>query len=139
MCCTAKRKHSSGIVSKLAPDTVTHTWVEVLFEGEWVALEGVITDEDYVRGVKNKYPRKDKDFKGCAISVPSLKDLSLDWNGEDLYVQNTSVVEDFGVYDSPDAFFKEHAQTWSKLKDFAYVYYGRKVMNKNVARIRKSV
>jgi hypothetical protein len=129
---------TSGLISRLAPETIAHTWVEVLYEDEWVALEGVITDEDYVRGVKRRYPDKTGDFRKYAISVPSLKNLSLDWEGKDLYVQNTSVVEDYGVYDSPDDFFKAHAQTWSKLKDFAYIHYGRKVMNRNVARVRHS-
>ncbi|MBR3042626.1 MAG: transglutaminase domain-containing protein [Eubacterium sp.] len=130
---------TSGLIAKLAPETVAHTWVEVLYKGQWIALEGVITDEAYVQGVKSKCPDENWDFKGYAISVPSLNDLNLDWNGADLFVQNTSVVEDYGVYESPDAFFKEHRQTWNKLKDFAYIHYGRKVMNKNVARIRDSL
>ena len=129
---------TSGLISKLAPETVTHTWVEVLYEDKWIALEGVITDEAYVCGVKNRFPDVKGDFKGYAISVPSLESLSLDWEGADLFVQNTSVVKDFGVYESPDAFFKEHAQTWNKVKDFAYSHYGRKVMNRNVARVRQS-
>lgn len=130
---------TSGLIAKLAPETVAHTWVEVLYKDQWIALEGVITDEAYVQGVKSKCPDENWDFKGYAISVPSLNDLNLDWNGADLFVQNTSVVEDYGVYESPDAFFKEHRQTWNKLKDFAYIHYGRKVMNKNVARIRESL
>lgn len=28
-------------------------------------------------------------------------------------------------------------QTWNLVKDFAYVHYGRKVMNRNVSRIRQ--
>ena len=68
--------------------------------------------------------------------MPSLENLNLDWKGEDLFVQNASVVADYGTYESPDVFFKAHRQNWNKLKDFAYVHYGRKVMNKNVSRIR---
>ena len=139
---------TSGMISKLAPERVVHTWVEVLYQDKWVALEGVITDEVYVRGVKKKCLGAEGDFrgdfrgnfkgefKGYAISVPSLENLNLDWKGEDLFVQNTSVVADYGVYESPDVFFKEHRQNLNKLKDLAYVHYGRKVMNKNVTRIR---
>ncbi len=128
---------TSGLIAKLAPENIAHTWVEVLYNDKWIALEGVITDESYVQGVKKRYPDKDGAFKGYAISVPDFKNLDLNWKGENLYVQNTSVVEDYGVYESPDAFFKEHRQTWSKMKNFAYVHYGRKVMNKNVAVIRE--
>ena len=129
---------TSGLISKLAPESVVHTWVEVSYQNKWIALEGVITDEAYVQGVKKKCREHIGDFKGYAISVPDLKTLDLNWNGEDLFVQNTSVVEDYGVFDSPDDFFKEHKQTWNKVKNFAYVHYGRKVMNRNVSGIRQS-
>ena len=125
-------------VSKLAPERIAHTWVEVFYKDKWIALEGVITDEAYVRGVKKRRPDKRGAFKEYAISVRDLHSLDLNWKGEDLFVQNTSVVEDYGVFESPDDFFKEHGQTWNMIKDFAYVHYGRKVMNRNVSRIRQS-
>ena len=65
--------------------------------------------------------------------------LNLNWHGEDTFVQNYAVVVDYGVYDNPDSFFEQHRQTWSKLKNFAYVHYGRKVMNRNVDKIRKRI
>lgn len=132
-----QRGATSGIISRLAPDVITHTWAEVYYEGRWIALEGVITDETYVQGVKRTADLS-ADFRHYAISVPDLAALDLTWRGEDLFVQNTSVVTDFGVFDDPDSFFEQHKQTWSKAKDFAYVHYGRKVMNRNVARIRGS-
>ena len=95
-------------------------------------------DEAYVQGVINKCSNKTGAFKGYAISVTDIKNLDLNWKGEDLFVQNTSVEQDYGVFDSPDVFFKEHKQTWNKVKDFAYVHYGRKVMNRNVFKIRQS-
>ena len=129
---------TSGLVSVLAPKRVVHTWVEVFHDEKWIALEGVITDEAYVRGVKEKCRDREGAFRGYAISVPDLQSLDLNWKGEDLFVQNTSVVEDYGVFESPDVFFGEHKQTWNKLKDFAYVHYGRKVMNRNVSQIRQN-
>ena len=133
-----QRGATSGIISRLAPDVITHTWAEVYYEGHWIALEGVITDEAYVQGVK-RVSDLGTDFRHYAISVPDLAALDLTWRGEDLFVQNTSVVTDFGVFDDPDSFFEQHKQTWSKAKDFAYVHYGRKIMNRNVARIRGSL
>ena len=126
---------TSGIISILAPKTIAHTWVEVFYEDRWIALEGVITDEAYVQGVKKENPQKGP-LQKYAISVPDLATLDLTWRGQDLFVQNTSMVKDYGVFDDPDTFFAIHKQTWSKLKDFAYVHYGRKVMNRNVARMR---
>lgn len=38
--------------------------------------------------------------------------------------------------DMDSAIRKQHKQTWSKLKNFAYVHIGRKIMNRNVAKMR---
>ena len=127
---------TSGIIAALAPDTIVHTWAEVLYQGRWTALEGVITDEQYVCAVKELYDENKGPFAYCAISVPDLNSLSLEWKGTDIFVQNASVVKDYGVFDDPDTFFEMHSQTWSKAKDFAYVHYGRKKMNRAVRKIR---
>ena len=131
-----QRGATSGIISILAPATVIHTWVEVLYEDKWIALEGVITDEAYLKAIKEKYKEINGPFAKYAISVTNLKNLDLSWTGKDTFVQNQSVVKDYGVFEDPDSFFEKHPQTWNKLKDFAYVHFGRKVMNRNVARIR---
>ena len=129
---------TSGLISVFAPKCIVHTWVEVLHKGQWIAMEGVITDETYVQGVKKRFPLHAGEFKAYAISVPDLKSLDLNWKGENLFVQNASVVKDYGVFESPDIFFSEHKQTWNRIKDFAYVHFGRKMMNRNVAGIRIS-
>ena len=127
---------TTGIIAKLAPDTIVHTWVEVLYDGNWTALEGVITDETFISGVKKLGKENKGRFDHYALSVPDLDGLTLEWQGRDIFVQNCSVVKDYGVYDDPDTFFEEHPQTWSKVKDFAYVNYGRKKMNRTVRKIR---
>ena len=125
-----QRGATSWLISVLAPERIVHTWVEVLYLGNWIALEGVIKDKHKnVRGAFAKY----------AVAVSNLERLNLNWHGEDTFVQNYAVVVDYGVYDNPDNFFEQHRQTWSKLKNFAYVHYGRKVMNRNVDKIRKRI
>ena len=131
-----QRGATSWLISVLAPERIVHTWVEVLYMGNWIALEGVITDERYVRAVKDKHKNVSGHFAKYAVAVPNLESLSLNWCGKDTYVQNDAVVMDYGVYDNPDTFFEQHHQTWSILKNFAYVHYGRKVMTRNVAKMR---
>lgn len=131
-----QRGVTSWIISLLAPERIVHTWVEVLYKGKWIALEGVITDERYVAAVKDKLKNVSGKLAKYAVAVPNLETLNLDWCGKDTYVQNDAVVMDYGVYDNPDVFFELHPQTWSKLKNFAYVHYGRKVMTRNVSRMR---
>ncbi|MBQ8638444.1 MAG: transglutaminase domain-containing protein [Lachnospiraceae bacterium] len=131
-----QRGAASWLISVLAPERIVHTWVEVLYKGNWIALEGVITDECYVRAVKDKYKNVRGHFARYAVAVPDLESLNLNWCGNDTYVQNDAVVMDYGVYDNPDTFFEEHHQTWSRLKNLAYMHYGRKVMTGNVAKMR---
>ena len=134
-----QRGATSWLISVLAPERIVHTWVEVLYLGNWIALEGVITDESYVSAIKDKYKNVRGAFAKFAVAVSNLERLNLNWHGEDTFVQNYAVVVDYGVYDNPDSFFEQHRQTWSKLKNFAYVHYGRKVMNRNVDKIRKRI
>lgn len=127
---------TSGIISVLAPATIVHTWAEVLYDGQWLAFEGVITDRKYFDAVKKRYSNVRGEFRHCAIAVEDIASHSIDWKGESTYVQSVAVVHDYGVFDSPDEFFAEHKQSWGRIKSFAYVHYGRKIMNRNVRRIR---
>ena len=43
---------------------------------------------------------------------------------------------DFGVFNSPDEFFDKYQQQLSPLKKWIYQNIGRKLMNRNVERIR---
>ena len=126
---------TGGIIAVLAPYTIVQTWAEVFYDGRWFALEGVITDEAYIRAIK-KNNNVIGPYAHFAVSVPDLNTLDLEWKGRDIFVQNESVELDFGAYDDPDTFFEKHHQTWSKIKDLAYVYYGRKKMNRTVRKLR---
>lgn len=132
-----QRGVTTGLISLLAPETIVHTWAEVYYENRWVALEGVITDLNYVEAVKKKYRDHSGSFLLYAIATPDLRSLNVEWNGSDTYVQKEAVVKDYGTFDSPDAFFAQHTQKWSGLKDFAYVHIGRKIMMRNVEKMRK--
>lgn len=43
-----QRGAMTGIVYKLAPKDVIHSWVEVLYDGKWYELEGFILDKQYL-------------------------------------------------------------------------------------------
>lgn len=132
-----QRGATNALINALAPETITHTWAEVLYNGQWLTLEGVITDKAYVQAVKKQYPNVTGPFQKYAIAVPDLQTLDVSWRGEPTFVQREALVKDYGTWDSPDAFFAVHPQTWSKLKNFAYVHLGRKMMNTNVTRMRR--
>lgn len=129
---------TNRLISFLAPSRIIHTWAEVLYQGQWLALEGVITDIYYFEAVKAKYKNIKKDFKRYAIATENFETLSIEWHGNHTYVQSAAIITDFGIYTDPDAFFREHNQHLSKVKNFMYVHLGRKIMNNNVAKMRNS-
>lgn len=132
-----QRGVTSGLISIFAPNTIVHTWAEVYYDNRWIALEGVITDRIYVEAVKKKYRNHSGRFLLYAIATPDLHGLNVEWNGNDTYVQKEAVVKDYGTFVSPDVFFAQYTQKWSGLKDFAYVHIGRKIMMRNVEKMRK--
>ena len=131
-----QRGATTALISFFAPKYIIHTWVEVYYNGQWLALEGVITDKRYVNAIKRKYKHVKGEFKRFAIATKSLSSLSIDWNGEATYIQNAAIVTDLGIWNNPDEFFSKYTQNFCKLQHFMYVHCGRKIMNHNVKRMR---
>ena len=125
------------LMRKLAPPYIVHTWAEVYYNGAWVALEGVITDKRYIEALLNLYPAHQGKFFDYAVAVENFENLQIDWNGQDTFVQSLAVVEDLGVFASPDEFFSEYRQAYRGIKKFLYETVGRKIMTKRAAKIRR--
>ncbi|MDE7083600.1 MAG: transglutaminase-like domain-containing protein [Clostridia bacterium] len=132
-----QRSLMSKFMAKLAPPLIVHTWAEVYYNGEWLSLEGVITDKAYISGVQKLFPKCKGKFFDYAIAVKDFGNLQIDWKGENTTVQQQAVVEDLGVFDTPDEFYSEYKQTYRGLKKFTYENIGRKIMTKKVAKIRQ--
>ena len=71
----------SGIIALMTPDEIVHTWVEVFFDGKWIALEGVIIDKKFLDAVKSKYPDTKGVFRLYAIAVDDFPHFAVDWLG----------------------------------------------------------
>lgn len=98
-----------AVMAKLAPPRIVHTWAEVYYDGAWLSLEGVITDKAYIQGLRGLFPNATGRFFDYAVAVEDFDDLHIDWRGADTAVQHAAVVEDLGVFDTPDEFFRAHA------------------------------
>ena len=125
------------IMAKLAPPYIVHTWAEVYFNGEWLSLEGVITDKAYISGLQKLFPDHKGKFFDYAVAVEDFGNLQINWKGENTTVQKLAVVEDLGIFDNPDEFYKKYKQEYRGLKKFLYEKFGRKIMTKKVAKIRR--
>lgn len=128
----------SGFVYRSAPNNVFHSWVEIDLDGQWFDLEGFILDTAYLKALQCKFrPAPDGSFIGYGVATRNFMDPPVDFNGCSTYIQKEGINRDFGVYDNPDALLKEHHQEMSGLKRLAYRLIGRRLMNRNVNRIRR--
>ena len=126
----------TGFVYKNAPKNVFHSWVEVFFEDKWYELEAFILDKKYLNQLQNINSTCRGSFFGFGCAVKDFKDPVIDFDRNNTYIQSEGINQDFGVYDSPDELLKEHGQELSFIKKFAYRYFGRHLMNRNVKKIR---
>ena len=68
-----QRGAMTGIVYKLAPKDVIHSWVEVLYEGKWYELEGFILDKQYLNKLQKKFSNCKNDFCGDGVATKNFK------------------------------------------------------------------
>ncbi|MBQ8202501.1 MAG: transglutaminase domain-containing protein [Clostridia bacterium] len=128
----------TGFVYTNAPVHIFHSWVEVLYNGQWYELEGFILDMVYLTSLQQLYADCTGAFCGYGVAVADFQHPIVDWNGNSTYIQSKGITQDFGAYDSPDELLQAHHQDMSALKRFLYRNLGRHLMNRNVRKVRNS-
>lgn len=126
----------TGIFYLLAPRDILHSWVEIPLQGRWLKLEGLILDGDYLRGLQARFPECRGSFCGYGAATPDLCNPPVDWSGGDTFIQADGINRDFGLFDTPDAFYARVGTNIRGWKRWLYIRLVRHLMNRNVARIR---
>lgn len=126
----------TGIVYRLAPNNIFHSWVEVFLEDTWFELEAFILDTDYLHKLQEINSNCAGAFCGYGVGVKDFRNPAIDFNRNNTYIQSEGINQDFGIYDCPDLLLKEHHQEMSALKAFIYRHFGRHTMNRNIRKIR---
>lgn len=126
----------TGVFYRLAPTYIIHSWAEVLFDGRWVSLEGVILDRPYLDGLRRFQPTTTGPLVGYAVGTDDLAAPTIEWRGDDTAIQMAGVNKDFGVYDDPDAFYAQHGANMSGLRAWLFKTLVRRLMNRRVGTIR---
>lgn len=126
----------TGVAYRLAPRSIIHSWVEIRSAGQWVRLEGFILDTHYLRALQRRFAGHQGPFCGYGAATPNLQCPPVDWVGKDTFIQKDGINHDFGLHDTPDAFYARHGVNLRGLKRWLYVHIIRHAMNRNVARIR---
>lgn len=128
-----------GVVPELAypvaPNEILHSWVEVEFDGSWINLEGFILDDAFLKVLQSSFEGTDS-LCGYGAGTDCLSTPQVVWNGTNTYIQKTGIVQDFGVFDTPDAFYADHQQSFGWLRTVLYRHLIRHWMNARVNAFR---
>ncbi len=127
-----------GVIYKIAPPQIIHSWVEVFYGGNWVNLEGFILDLKYLNNIQKTFPNEKEGFCGFGIATTDFKNPEVEWTGKDTYIQKEGIKKDFGLFDDPDSFYQKYGSNLSGVKKLAYKYIIRKMMNANVNQLREN-
>lgn len=125
-----------GLWYKLSPKNILHSWVEVYVNEHWYILEGVILDRQYLQELRNINKNMTKTFCGFGVFTDNFDNPPIDWNLSDTFIQDKGINQDFGLFDSPDDFYRNHQQKLSYIQSLFFKYFIRHLMNKNVNTIR---
>lgn len=127
----------TGIFYLLAPKKIIHSWVEIIEDGSVINLEGFILDKSYMKALAETMIQGQKAYCGFGASTQDLPGAIKSWDGSsDTYIQRDSILDDLGVYDSPDIFYKKFGTNLSGVKQWLFENHVRHVMNKNVENVR---
>ncbi len=126
-----------GLAYKRVPEEIIHSYVEVFYQEQWYALEGVILDQKYLRGLEKEKGENPQSLVGYGVSLKEFQKRTLDWNQNDTYIQKDSITKDLGIFTNPDEFFEKYNNTASPIKALLYKKVVRRKMNQRVAQIRQ--
>jgi len=123
------------LIYPLAPREILHSWIEVLYEGAWIELEGFILDAAVLTALQDRFPGRSS-LCAYGAGTDCLQAPNVAWTGTSTYIQKTGIVRDFGTFDAPDDFYRAHRQL-SGLRGIFYRHFARHWMNRRVAAMRK--
>lgn len=128
----------TGVAYLLSPSNILHSWVEVLINGQWYFLEGVILDEKYLSSLQILNKECTTTFCGYGVFTDKFQNPNVEWNLNHTMIQSLGINQDFGLFNTPDEFYEKHQQdlSWIKKKMFQLVI--RYQMNRNVISVRES-
>lgn len=129
----------TGIWYKLSPRNILHSWVEVLLNGEWYFLEGVILDKPYLAKLQEVNSNCKTTFCGYGVYTDSFENPPIEWDLNNTFIQDRGINQDFGLFDTPDAFYAKHKQKLNWVERFIFRNVVRHIMNKNVNKIRNGL
>ncbi|MGK0373180.1 MAG: transglutaminase-like putative cysteine protease [Glaciecola sp.] len=125
-----------SVIIKLVPPEILHSWVEVYYDNHWISLEGFILDKTYLTAIQSRFSEHKQYFSGYGIATSCLENPPVEWNGQNTFIQKDGIAQDFGVFNTPDEFYKQYGTNLSGVKRILFQYIIRHIINWNVSRLR---
>lgn len=122
-------------VYPIAPEEILHSWIEVDLGGRWINLEGFILDNAFLKVLQSSFADREI-LCGYGAGTDCLSAPPVEWTGQDTYIQETGIAQDFGAFDTPGAFYAEHEQNFGRLRGWLYRNIIRHWMNVRVRAFR---
>ena len=79
---------------------------------DWHGKKMCIRDRDktYIKKLQERNPECKGAFCGYGVAVKDFRNLIIEFDRNNTYIQSEGINQDFGVYDCSDALLKEHHQ-----------------------------
>ncbi len=123
------------LVYPIAPLEILHSWVEVEMDGRWIDLEGFILDSRFLSALQTAFDGRES-LCGYGVGTDCLSAPPVEWKGDGTYIQKSGIVQDFGLFETPDDFYEKHAQEFGWVRGFLYRNIIRHWMNRRVRAFR---
>lgn len=120
----------------MAPREIIHTWAEARLGNQWLALEGLILDSDYLEAVQRRFTHCAHPFLGYAVATDDLQRPRVEWTEGDTFIQRDGIARELGMYQSPDEFYAKHPTNLRGINGWLYRHYFYKRLNENISSIR---
>ena len=127
-----------GVLYRLLPEQISHSWIEVELDGRWRRIDSFINDLAFHEGAVAEIGRRgwDTGYSVTRAGGEPCAELSLD---DERFTQMAVVADDHGVWDDPIDYFASgnYRNRPSRLKLLVYRWAIRGA-NRRVAAVRRA-
>lgn len=121
---------------KLCPSDLFHTAVQLLYNNRWITVEGYVIDQAYVSQLQAMFPDYSGSFYGYGIAVLNFRNPDTRWEERPTSIQAKAVVNELGLFNDSDSFFKAYPEAQQRTRSFFYTKLFMPRLNKRIAAIR---
>ncbi|MBN1498793.1 MAG: transglutaminase domain-containing protein [Spirochaetes bacterium] len=128
----------TGFAYQMMPDKISHSWIEVQIDGNWIKIDSFINDKSFYEAGKQLLRKQNWDT-GYSISC-SNGESSADFNiDKEKFVQMDAVTDDHGVWNEPEEYYSSYL--YKNRPGFMKLLLYRLIIpriNRNVEKMRNS-